>query len=82
MALRVEKLVSGAKGLAHTEEGRTILLSSVLPGEVVNYTITKSTPKYLEARVNDIEKPSNLRIEPLCPLYNSCGGCDFLFVSP
>ena len=81
MALRVEKIVSGAKGLAK-ENGKNVLLPFALPGEEVEYSIVKSKPSLIEGKVEEVITPSPLRVEPICPLYGVCGGCDFLHVSP
>ena len=81
MALRIERLISGAYGLSHDEQGRTVLVKSALEGELVE-------PKRIERRANvlvaenyDILEKSPLRISPACPYYGECGGCDFLSVS-
>ncbi len=81
MALKIEKLVSSARGLGY-EDGRTVLLSDVLPGEEVEYRIKKERRGVVEGEVTEIITSSPLRISPLCPLYGKCGGCDFQTVSP
>lgn len=81
MVIEIEKLISGGKGIAH-KDGRTIILSGVLPGEIVDAEITKEKKNYSEGEVREILTPSSLRITPICPYIDKCGGCDFAFVSP
>lgn len=72
------KLISaGAKGIAvgRTEEGKTVLVSKAVPGDVVNARIRKAKSKYYEAEAIDIVIPSPYRIEAECVHFGVCGGC-------
>ena len=64
------------------DRGHTCLISNALPGEEVEYRIKKERKGIIEGEATEILTPSPLRVEPLCPLYNICGGCDFQIVSP
>ena len=81
MALKIEKLISSARGMGY-DRGHTCLISNALPGEEVEYRIKKERKGIIEGEATEILTPSPLRVEPLCPLYNICGGCDFQIVSP
>lgn len=72
------KLVSaGAKGVAvgKTEEGKTVLVSGAVPGDVVNARVKKSKSKYFEAEALEILEKSPFRVEPKCIHFGVCGGC-------
>ena len=72
------KLVSaGAKGVAvgRTEEGKTVLVTGAVPGDVVNARVKKSKSKYFEAEVAEIIEKSPFRVEPKCIHFGVCGGC-------
>ena len=72
------KLVSaGAKGVAvgKTEEGKTVLVSGAVPGDVVNARVKKSKSKYFEAEAVEIVEKSPFRVEPKCIHFGVCGGC-------
>lgn len=78
--LEIEKLVTGAYGLAR-KEGRTILVPDALPGEIVSATEEgRRGGAYIYRNLGVLEK-SEKRVVPACPYYGICGGCDFLFVS-
>lgn len=81
MALKVEKLVSGARGLAHIN-GKSVFISNVLPEEVVEIDILSEKRGFIEAEAVDILEPSPARVIPTCPYYGICGGCDFQIVKP
>lgn len=72
------KLTSaGAKGVAvgKTEEGKTVLVSGAVPGDVVNARVKKAKSKYFEAEVVEILERSPYRVEPKCIHFGVCGGC-------
>lgn len=72
------KLTSaGAKGVAvgKTEEGKTVLVSGAVPGDVVNARVKKAKSKYFEAEAVEILERSPDRVEPKCIHFGVCGGC-------
>ena len=80
MALKIEKLISGAYGISHDEDARTVLVKGALEGEIViPHEVVKRANTFI-VEDYDILKPSPLRIAPRCPHYGKCGGCDFLSV--
>ncbi|SFJ00853.1 23S rRNA m(5)U-1939 methyltransferase [Kaistella treverensis] len=72
------KLVSaGSKGVAvgKTVEGKTVLVSGAVPGDVVNARVRKSKSNYYEAEMVEIIEKSPFRVEPRCIHFGVCGGC-------
>ncbi len=74
--VEVERLLPGGVGLAHAE-GLTIFVSLAAPGDVVRVEIDRTRGKLAFASIREIIKPSPVRIEPPCPYFGRCGGCDF-----
>jgi 23S rRNA (uracil1939-C5)-methyltransferase len=72
----VERLLPGGLGLAH-EAGKTIFVSLAAPGDRVRVVIDRAQGNVLFASIKEIVTPSPLRIEPPCPYFGRCGGCDF-----
>ena len=68
---------AGAKGVAigKTEEGKTVLVSGAVPGDVVNVRVRKSKSKYIEAEPVDFIEYSKDRAHPKCIHFGVCGGC-------
>ncbi len=70
----VTDLASDGKAVAHLD-GKVIFLRGGLPGERVEVEITRSKPRYDEARVLRIIRPSPYRIKAVCSHFGACGGC-------
>lgn len=75
-SVSIEKVIAGGKGLARTEAGQVIMSGFVLPGESVQLREISQKPGYLEAELAQVLLPSTARVQPRCPLYGECGGCD------
>jgi 23S rRNA (uracil1939-C5)-methyltransferase len=68
---RVTLTEMGRHGEAAGElDGRTIYVSYALPGEVVEAEIAGS-----HAHLREIVSPAPERIDPFCPHFGRCGGC-------
>ncbi len=74
--VEIERLLPGGVGLAHAE-GLTLFVSLAAPGDVLRVVIDRVQGKVGFASIVEILKPSPLRIEPPCPYFGRCGGCDF-----
>lgn len=49
----------------------------VLPGEVIEAERTGARKHAQRARLVSLIEPSGDRVEPLCPYFGSCGGCQY-----
>lgn len=74
--VEIERLLPGGVGLAHAEE-LTLFVSLAAPGDLVRVNIDRVKGKAGFASIVEIVKPSGVRIEPPCPYFGLCGGCDF-----
>jgi tRNA/tmRNA/rRNA uracil-C5-methylase (TrmA/RlmC/RlmD family) len=74
--VEIERLLPGGVGLAHAE-GLTLFVSLAAPGDVVRVRIDRIQGKVGFASVVEIIRPSPSRVEPPCPYFGLCGGCDF-----
>lgn len=63
-------------------EGKTLFIQGALPGERVSARLVGEHPRFIEARVDQIIDESNDRVEPPCPHYHECGGCQLQHVKP
>ncbi|MGB6483723.1 MAG: 23S rRNA (uracil(1939)-C(5))-methyltransferase RlmD [Candidatus Acidiferrales bacterium] len=80
MRAKIEKLVYGGEGLAH-EGAETLFVPFVLPGEEVEIEIAERKKKLLRGRATQLLKTSPQRVEPRCPHFGVCGGCDYQHIS-
>jgi 23S rRNA (uracil1939-C5)-methyltransferase len=76
MIVTIERILPGGVGLAHAE-GKTVFVSLAAKGDQVRVTIDREQGNLLFASITEILKPSPERIEPPCPYFGACGGCDF-----
>jgi 23S rRNA (uracil1939-C5)-methyltransferase len=74
LALQVERLTFGGKGLAHVD-GLVVFLERTIPGQRVLARITRKKPSYAEAKVLEILEESPLAVKPWCTHFGTCGGC-------
>jgi len=72
----IERILPGGLGLAHVD-GRTIFVSLSARGDRLRVKIERVKGNVAFASVNEILEPSSVRIEPPCPYFGRCGGCDF-----
>ena len=76
MIVDVERILPGGLGLAHAD-GKTIFVSLAAPGDRLRVRIEREQGNVLFASIEEILTPSPLRVEPPCPYFGRCGGCDF-----
>jgi len=74
--LTIEKLVYGGEGLARLD-GKVVLTSFVLPGEVVRVETERAKNDLWRGRLIEVLQPSASRITPVCPYFQRCGGCQY-----
>jgi 23S rRNA (uracil1939-C5)-methyltransferase len=76
LEVEVERILPGGLGLAHAE-GKTVFVSLAAPGDRVRVRVEREQGNVLFASITEIITPSPVRIEPPCPYFGRCGGCDF-----
>ena len=82
MQLQIEKLVYGGDGLARLPAddkgpGKTIFLPFVIPGEKVEASLVETRPGFARARLDQVLQSAAERVEPGCPYFGRCGGCQY-----
>ena len=74
--VRVERILPGGVGLAHAE-GQTVFVSLAAPGDLARVRVESVRGRLAFASVVEVLEPSPARVEPPCPYFGRCGGCDF-----
>jgi 23S rRNA (uracil1939-C5)-methyltransferase len=74
--VEIERILPGGLGLAHSADG-TVLVSLAAPGDRVLVEIERQRDRVLWGRIVEVLKPGPTRVEPACPYFGRCGGCDF-----
>jgi 23S rRNA (uracil1939-C5)-methyltransferase len=70
----------GGRGVAK-HSGLVVFVPSTAPGDLVRVKVTKVKKSFLEAELLEILTPSPSRIEPPCPVFESCGGCSLQMIT-
>ena len=78
--LTIESFGNSGEGVAHVD-GYALFVSGALPGERVHVVVTKVKKNYGYARLLSVLDASPDRVEPLCPVYKRCGGCELQHMS-
>lgn len=68
-------LTHDGDGVGRTEQGFTLFIPHALPGERVQAKVLKSKKQYGYGKLLSHYSTSEQRIEPACPIYAQCGGC-------
>ena len=76
LEVEVERILPGGMGLAHAG-GKTVFVSLAAPGDRLRVRVEREQGNVLFASIEEIVTPSPLRVEPPCPYFGRCGGCDF-----
>ena len=62
-------------------DGFTLFVKDAVQGDKVLALLTKVKKNYAYARCEKVLVPSPFRIEPRCPIYKPCGGCQLQAVA-
>jgi 23S rRNA (uracil1939-C5)-methyltransferase len=76
LRVEIERILPGGVGLAHAD-GKTVLVSLAAPGDHLRVEVEREQGNVLFASVVEVLTPSPVRVEPPCPYFGRCGGCDF-----
>jgi len=78
--VHIESYTSEGEGVARID-GQVVFVKGAIQGETCDIRILRSTKNVAWAKIETLLSPSPHRIEPLCPAFGPCGGCDFLHMS-
>lgn len=85
MEIYIDRLNDDGEGvgkiLSGDNSGKICFVSNALPSETVDIDIIESNKKFCRAKVNTISSPSINRVQPSCPYFLTCGGCDIQHMS-
>lgn len=76
LQLRIEKIVPRGLGIAFAE-GMTFFIALATAGDLVDARIKEVKGKIAFAEIESVVESGPDRIEPPCPYFGKCGGCDF-----
>lgn len=69
------------EGIAKTEEGYTVFVPYLLPGERAFVKYTSQGRDFARGEILEFLETSPMRTDPPCPVYRECGGCQLQHLS-
>lgn len=83
MEIRIDSVAVGGDGIGRADDGRVVLVTGALPGELVRVQITEERRSMLRGVAVEVLEPSDDRQQPWCPhVLEGCGGCGWQHVRP
>lgn len=79
-AIKIDSIAAEGKCVAR-DEGRVIFVSGVAPGDVVDLKVIRKKKSFLEAIPVAFHSYSELRENPFCSHFGTCGGCKWQHIS-
>jgi len=74
LELQIERLAFGARGVARKDDF-VWFVDRAIPGQKVLAKPRRTRKSYGEAYVIEVLEPSPFQVEPPCPYFGVCGGC-------
>lgn len=78
--LEIDALSNGGDGVGRVD-GWVVFVPFTLPGERVVARIYRNEKNCSHADLVEVIKPAPERVEPQCPVYGYCGGCQYQHLS-
>ena len=74
---KIEKYGTNGEGIALCN-GKVVFVPFALKDEEVQLEISKDNKSFSCAKLTQIISPSKNRVEPVCPYFAKCGGCQIM----
>lgn len=78
--IKINSLDHFGRGISKIDN-KIIFVENAIPNEEVEINIINNKKKYIEAEVNKYINISKERIDPKCPYYDICGGCNIMHLN-
>lgn len=89
--ITIEKMIYGGDGLGRlraapanaqaSERGKAVFVPFVLEGEDIEVEVVEQRPGFARGKVVSLLSTSPQRVEPACPYFGRCGGCQYQHAS-
>lgn len=78
--LRIESLAHLGAGISR-DGGKVTFVPFTVPGDLVKARIVEEKSRFARARLAEVLEPSPDRVEPPCPYFGNCGGCQWQHIA-
>ncbi len=77
LLLRITDLSRSGAGVGRDENGKAVFVPFTAPGDLVKVKLSSATSKFAKGELTQLIESSPQRIEPKCPIFSRCGGCQW-----
>ena len=81
LELELERPGHQGEAVGRRDDGKIVLAAYGIAGERVVVEVREEHPTYIVAEVVEVLRSSPERVEPRCPHYGACGGCQLQHIS-
>ncbi len=79
LTLELEDMAHGGDAVGR-HQGKVVFVPFGIPGESVHVAITRDRKRFAHGRLLEVLSPSPQRVNPPCPYFGTCGGCNWQHV--
>ena len=76
----VRGLAAGGSGVASLPDGRVVFVPRTAPGDHARVVVEKEKKRWAAASLVELVERGTSRREPMCSIYDRCGGCQLQHV--
>ncbi|MBI4402667.1 MAG: class I SAM-dependent RNA methyltransferase [Deltaproteobacteria bacterium] len=76
--IEIKRIGRTGQGVGYDDAGNIYFVRGALPGDIVKVSYEQPHKRYRDADPVELLKPSSQRVDPCCPYFGICGGCDWL----
>lgn len=77
ITLSLTNMANGGAAMGRDANDRVVFVPFAIPGELIRVDIVEDRKRFARGRLEEIIEPSPDRVEPPCPHFGTCGGCQF-----
>ena len=81
LTLELERPGHQGEAVGRRDDGKIVLAAYGIAGERVVVDVREEHPTYIVAEVTEVLRSSPERVEPRCPHFGACGGCQLQHIS-
>ncbi len=81
MQVRLERIAPSGEAVGRTPEGMVIFVPFALPGEQIAVEVVHRRRSFARGRIIALLTPSPERVQPQCPHFGVCGGCEWQHIA-
>lgn len=74
--IQIDRLAFGGEGVGRVD-GKVVFVPWAVPGDRVRVRVVADHGKYERGELIEVIDPSPDRVDPACPVFGTCGGCQW-----